>query len=169
MPERLAWAVEVLDVRPDDEILEIGGGPGVAAGLVCERLTGGGRLVGIDRSAVAVRRARDRNAVHVAAGRAVFRQVSLEEYDAGEATYDKVFAVNVNVFWTRPDGPGLGVIRRLLRPEGALCLFWDCPPGTGKAERIAGTVTATLTANGFTASVVSAPFALGLIAHVVVA
>src|SRR5919198_3852667 len=51
VPERLAWAVEVLHVRPDDEILGIGGGPGVAAGLVCERLTGGGRLVGIDRSA----------------------------------------------------------------------------------------------------------------------
>ncbi len=169
VPERLAWAVRVLDVRPDDEILEIGGGPGAAAALVCERLTGGGRLVGIDRSPVAVRRARERNAVHVATGRAVFRQASLEEYDGDEATFDKVFAVNVNLFWTQPGCRGLAVIRHVLRPGGALHLFWDCPSGTEKAERIAKTVTAALTANGFITSVASSPFALGLTAGVAAA
>lgn len=47
--ERLAWAVETMRVRPDDRVLEIGCGAGVAVGLVCERLAGG-RITAIGRS-----------------------------------------------------------------------------------------------------------------------
>ena len=55
IPDRIRWAVETLDVEPGDRVLEIGGGPGVAASLVCERL-GGGNLLLIDRSATAIER-----------------------------------------------------------------------------------------------------------------
>jgi hypothetical protein len=41
VPGRLRWAVELLEVAPDDQLLEIGPGPGVSVALVCERLTGG--------------------------------------------------------------------------------------------------------------------------------
>src|SRR5205085_1911331 len=73
LPARVRWAVHLLDPRPEDQILEVGGGSGLAAALICERLTAG-RLLMIDRSAVAVGRAAQRNAIHLASGRLVVAQ-----------------------------------------------------------------------------------------------
>src|SRR5688500_14126706 len=55
VPERTTYAVEKLDVQPDDRILEIGCGRGMPAELICARLKHGS-LTAIDRSAVASKR-----------------------------------------------------------------------------------------------------------------
>ena len=39
-PERIRWAVKTLDIKSSDRLLEIGGGPGVAASIICERRRG---------------------------------------------------------------------------------------------------------------------------------
>jgi cyclopropane fatty-acyl-phospholipid synthase-like methyltransferase len=147
VPRRLAWAVELLDVRPGDRILEIGCGPGLAVPLVCARLDGG-HLTAIDRSPTAIERARHRNAEHVAAGKARF--VCLDLAAAGELgeRYDKVFAVNVNLFWARRPDAELQVVRGLLAADATLSLVFESPPG-GSVERAASTTAATLAAHGF--------------------
>jgi cyclopropane fatty-acyl-phospholipid synthase-like methyltransferase len=38
VPPRLLWAVEQLAIEPDDQVLEIGCGGGVAVWLICDRL-----------------------------------------------------------------------------------------------------------------------------------
>ncbi|MFP3988347.1 methyltransferase [Streptomyces sp. E11-3] len=129
VPERLSVAVELLGVRPDERVLEVGCGRGVAAALMCERLARG-RLVAIDRSAAAVAAARARNAAKVDAGRAEFRQLALADADpASLGTYDGILAVDVNLFWTGPATRELAVVGQSLRPGGRLLLCFAPPRG----------------------------------------
>ncbi|WP_431901683.1 class I SAM-dependent methyltransferase [Nonomuraea sp. bgisy101] len=147
VPRRLSWAVDTLDVAPGDRLLEIGCGPGVAVSLVCDRLTTG-TITAVDRSATAVARARARNAAHVASGRATVVQASLEEIRFDGERFDKVFAVNVNLFWTRDPAAELALIAGLLAPGGTLWLFYE-PPGADRAAGLAGDLTRVLSSHGF--------------------
>ncbi|HEX2104223.1 MAG TPA: class I SAM-dependent methyltransferase [Solirubrobacteraceae bacterium] len=102
MTTRLRFAVESLGLRPEDRVLEIGCGHGVAVTLVCERLTGG-MIVAIDRSAKTVEFARRRNVTHVETGRAVIRHLDIREgLPADDGPFDLAFAVNVAAFRREP-------------------------------------------------------------------
>jgi SAM-dependent methyltransferase len=166
-PEHARWAVAALDPGPDELLLEIGCGPGVAVALVCERLVGG-KVVAIDRSATAVSRAKKRNAEHVAAGRAVLLTVALEQVQPSDVLgrqqrFDKVFAMNVNLFWVRSPAKELDLIKLLLAPGGALYLFYGYGglPAAGMAgentSRIPAILTDHLRGRGFAAEVQHGP------------
>ena len=126
--ERLAWAVDQLDVAPDEQLLEIGCGHGVALTLVCERLDGGS-ITGLDRSATMIEMAGRRNAEHVASGRLRLHAAALHEADLGDALFDTVFAIRVGVFWRGDPARELAAVRKHLAPNGKLALFHDNPPG----------------------------------------
>jgi ubiquinone/menaquinone biosynthesis C-methylase UbiE len=123
--DRLQSIVEQLDIRPDDRVLEVGCGHGVAATLVCERLDGG-HLTAIDRSPKMIEAARRRNAAYVGAGRAEFLVASLEDVDLGERRFDKIFAIRVGLFHRDPDR-AYGIANRWLAPGGAVLSFFDPP------------------------------------------
>ena len=145
--ERLAWAVGCLDVRPDDRLLEIGCGHGVAVSLVCERLSGG-RIVAIDRSAKMTDAARRRNRAYVDAGRATIVTASLHDVQFGDARFDKVFGVHFPALLRGSPEPELTMIRRHLAPNGRLYVLFsplaerDAPPAIERLQRV-------LAANGF--------------------
>jgi trans-aconitate methyltransferase len=146
--ERLVWAVDVMAVEPTDRLLEIGCGTGVAVSLVCEKL-GGGTITAIDRSAKMIESASKRNAHHVASGVASFQIASPEEADLGDARFDKIFAINVGVFWRPQPVRELQILRDRLAPKGQLFLFHEPPPGS-TAPPIAASVPAVLESSGFT-------------------
>jgi ubiquinone/menaquinone biosynthesis C-methylase UbiE len=123
--ERLRKVVDDLKIAPDDRVLEIGCGHGVAATYVCERL-GGGRLTAVDRSAKMIEAARRRNAEHIAAGRAEFLVAELENLDLGERRFDKVFAVRVGLFHREPER-ARALVEPWLALGGTLTTVFDPP------------------------------------------
>jgi ubiquinone/menaquinone biosynthesis C-methylase UbiE len=132
MSERLRRVVERLELQPGDRVLEIGCGHGVAATFVCERLDGG-RLTAIDRSAKMIAAAERRNAKHVAAGRAEFLVMRLEQLDLGERRFDVAFAVRVGLFHREP-ARARALVEPYLAPGGRLVSVFD-PPAAVSAGR----------------------------------
>ena len=130
MSARLQAVVDELGIRPDDRVLEIGCGRGVAATMVCERLDGG-RLTAIDRSTKMIEAAARRNAKYVAAGTAEFLVASLEDVDLEERRFDLVFAVRVGLFHREPER-ARALVQPWLAPGGRVCAFFDAP---GTASR----------------------------------
>jgi protein-L-isoaspartate O-methyltransferase len=150
VPERIARAVSMLDVQPSDRLLEFGCGPGVSVALVCELLGPDGFIAAVDRSATAIARTRERMADCVASGRAEVRQTAFVASGlAGldRVPYDKIFSINVNLFWTGPATAELALARSLLAPGGRLYAFYEAPGG--RTDEIATRVASTFAAGSF--------------------
>lgn len=160
VPARISWAVSVVAPAPADRVVELGCGPGVAAALVCERLTEG-RMVAVDRSATAVARTSARNAAHVESGRLTVVRSEVDTLDLPPASADKVFAVNVNLFWTRAPVRELAVLKGVLREGGELFVLYGQGP-TG-ADRVTPIIAGALRTGGFTGvEVLSADAGIGV-------
>ena len=132
MSERIRSVVDRLDARPDDRILEIGCGHGVAATLVCERLEGG-RLTAVDRSAKMIEVATRRNATYVETGKAEFFVANLEDLDLGDRRFDKIFAVRVGLFHREPER-ARGIVEKWLAPGGRVTVVFDEPSAPGASK-----------------------------------
>jgi cyclopropane fatty-acyl-phospholipid synthase-like methyltransferase len=147
VPERVRWAVETLAVQPGDRVLEIGCGSGVATAMICERLVEG-QMLAIDRSAIQIECARRRNEVHLASGRLSLEAVELADLDVGDARFDKVFAINVNLFWLGPAKAEVDAVRRVLAPGARLFVVYETT-GPERARHAAERLTAVLQAEAF--------------------
>jgi len=148
--ERSAWTVDLLDVQPDDRILELGYGPGLGLEAALGRLTTG-RLVGLDHSTtmrnMAARRLRSaRSSVQPD-----LRVGSAETLPHDLGTFDKVFSCNVWLFWTDPVTV-LGQLRCHLAPGGTVAVT-HLPRHAGATRettiRAADTITAQLVDAGY--------------------
>jgi SAM-dependent methyltransferase len=118
--ERNIWAVSLLDVQPDDRVLELGFGPGIAI-REAARLAVHGQVCGVDHSEVMVRQAARRNSASVRSGHIDLRLGSAQTLpDFGEP-FDKVLAVNSAGFWPEPV-ERLRQLRGLLRAGGRIAI-----------------------------------------------
>ena len=128
---RNVWAVSLLDVRPEDRVLEIGFGPGLAIREL-GRLARKGYVCGIDHSEVMLRRAKRLNAEGLRCGVVDLRLGSVDELPAFDEPFDKILAVNAMMFWGEPVAR-LAELRRLLRPGGLIALAHQ-PRGPGATD-----------------------------------
>lgn len=124
IPARIRWAVDLMDVKPSDHVLEIGCGPGAAAELICSRLETG-KLFAIDRSESGVDRTKRRCARFVDAGRLTVRQIDLATLRVPVKRLNKVFAFNVNLFWVRDCADEVALLHERVVPGGAVYLYYE--------------------------------------------
>jgi ubiquinone/menaquinone biosynthesis C-methylase UbiE len=129
--KRSAWAVSLLDVRPDDRVLEIGFGPGLAI-LELSRIATEGYVCGIDHSELMVRQATRRNADGIRRGVVDLRLASVDALPAFDSPFDKILAVNAMLLWSEPDAR-LEKLRHLLRPGGLIAVAHQ-PRGPGASD-----------------------------------
>lgn len=94
---RNGWTVQLLECRPDDRVLEIGCGPGVAL-EACLMAVPSGRVVGFDHSEAMIAQAGRRQRPALRDGRLELRVGGLELLFGLEQTFDRVFSVNVVQF-----------------------------------------------------------------------
>jgi ubiquinone/menaquinone biosynthesis C-methylase UbiE len=147
---RNAWAVSLLEVRPDDRVLEIGFGPGLAI-LELSRIAHDGYVCGIDHSELMVREAGRRNADGIRRGVVDLRLGSVDALPAFDVPFDKILAVNAFLFWNEPDAR-LEALRRLLRPGGLIAVAHQ-PRGPGASDETSAAkgreIAALLVRTGF--------------------
>ena len=114
------FAVETLDVQPDDHALEIGFGHGRAIRMMADRARIG-HVAGVDLSEVMVRQAAKYNLDHIVAGRVEVCQGSVANLPYEYGRFTKVLAVNNYQFWPNAE-LNLVEIRRVMREDGLLVL-----------------------------------------------
>jgi SAM-dependent methyltransferase len=108
---RSRWAVGLLDLQPDDRVLEVGCGPGVALAAARERTP---HVVGVDRSPVMVRQATRRSGATVV-------ESAAEDLPPFDEPFDKALAVNTVGHWPDPVA-GLDAVHAAMRPGGTIAV-----------------------------------------------
>ncbi|WP_321574627.1 class I SAM-dependent methyltransferase [Paraburkholderia franconis] len=134
-----AWAIDLLDVRASDRVIEIGFGPGVGIRLLAQKATAG-KIAGVDPSPEMLAQAAARNAQAIARGQVDLRQGSAGRLPFDDDTFDKALAINSMQVW--PDAAaGLAELRRVMRPGATLALAFTVHSGqqqNGLLERVTG-------------------------------
>jgi len=114
--ERGDWTLSLLQIEPGDRILEIGFGPGNAAGKAAAKAA---EVVGIDHSELMVGQATQRHKKLIERGKLKLMLASAETLTPDLGLFDKIYSVNVVQFWKEP----AVIFQRLgclLKPGGLL-------------------------------------------------
>jgi cyclopropane fatty-acyl-phospholipid synthase-like methyltransferase len=134
--QRNLWTVDLLQLKPDDRIIEIGCGPGLAL-EACLAQAAAGEVVGLDHSRTMLDQARVRNAGASRDGRLQLRLESLDELPLGLGPFDKLYSANVVQFL--PDrAAAFRKIHALLKPNGiAATTYMPRSKNPSRAEALA--------------------------------
>jgi cyclopropane fatty-acyl-phospholipid synthase-like methyltransferase len=145
--DRFNWALQLMDIKPGNNILEIGCGVGLAVAGIAIKLEDG-KITAIDRSQSMIDKAVKRNHEYIKNKRAEFYNVDLFKFSHDRA-FDKVFCFNVNVFWTENSvSKETVVIRKHLSKKGLLYILYG-PLFAGGFRKIEGPLRKNLAGENF--------------------
>ena len=125
-----AWVVTLLDIQPEDRVLEVGFGPGVAIQLMT-RLTPVSFVAGVDASQEMVEQAAARNRQDIESGRVQLQHGAADSLPFEDKLFDKTVAINSMQVW--PDVmAGLRELERVLKTGGTIALGFTPYSGQSK-------------------------------------
>ena len=113
-----AFAVDQLDLRPTDKVLEIGFGGGINIQRLLDQSAS---VVGVDRSRDSVAAADRRFSRARSTGRASFVFGEVEALPLPDSSFTKAVTVHTVYFWTSLD-QGFRELHRCLQPGGLLAV-----------------------------------------------
>jgi ubiquinone/menaquinone biosynthesis C-methylase UbiE len=130
-----AWVTELLEIEPNDTVLEVGFGPGAIVQRL-SKLASRGHVAGIDPSRELVEQARARNATVIQNGHVDLRRGSVDSLPFDDNSFEKVLAISSMQVW--PDAAaGLREIRRVMKPAARIALgftLYSGQPNKGLPE-----------------------------------
>ncbi len=118
-----SFANELMSVKPNDRILEIGFGTGKLIHTMAKQLDGG-LIQGVDFSSTMVSIAQKRNQKFITSGlvnlhEGNFEEISYEAYD-----FTKACSVNTLYFWPKPEHTAKKIVN-ILKPGGKFVLAFE--------------------------------------------
>jgi ubiquinone/menaquinone biosynthesis C-methylase UbiE len=118
--ERNIWAVDLLDLQLNDNVLEIGFGPGIALEMM-SKFIASGTIYGIDHSQKMYSLAQKRNQNVITAGRMKLFLDSISNLPEFTKKIDKVLDVNSFQFWNDPLN-SLIALRKCMKKGGTIAI-----------------------------------------------
>ncbi|TAJ68745.1 MAG: class I SAM-dependent methyltransferase [Phenylobacterium sp.] len=125
-------AIAALRVREDDQVLDVGCGPGRALAALAAKAPRG-RVVGADPSEVMAEVALARNRGLVRSGRVDVAIAEVAALPFAAACFDKVLCVHVVYFWPDLDA-ALRELARVIKPGGRMALVFRTSADTPAVE-----------------------------------
>ncbi len=113
-------AIELLNLKPEDRVLEVGFGGGEAIGRLIAK-TPNGHVAGIDISDSMVQRGQTKFREYLSSGRLELKKAGVSEIPYDSGTFDKALTVMSIFFWPDPVA-SLREILRVLKSRGMLVL-----------------------------------------------
>jgi ubiquinone/menaquinone biosynthesis C-methylase UbiE len=115
-----AWTVSLLNIQPNDRVLEIGFGGGVSTQLASQKAAQG-FVAGIDHSVTMVEAASKRNTEAIKTGHMELNQGDAASVPYPDESFDIVFSLHSIYFWKNPVECLKG-FRRVLKQGGLLAI-----------------------------------------------
>lgn len=119
--EMTAWALDKLDLKPADKVLDVGCGGGAALKRLSGRIDSG-KLYGIDYSEVSVEASKELNKADIESGKMEIHQGSVSKMPFEDNLFDAIITVESYYFW--PDlEEDMREVFRVLKEGGTFMLI----------------------------------------------
>ena len=144
---RARWAVSLLELQPQDRVLDVGCGPGYSTGIIARQVTQG-LVVGVDRSELMAAMAQRRLRSYLQTRRVMLVCAEAQDLPRFDVTFDKVASIDAFGIDEDPSAT-LGHVRARMTPGGRIAMVLSPHERGASAQVLGGRLAEVLRAAGF--------------------